>query len=400
MSEPRDKVPNPSKRSICIFSALYAPSMGGVEAYSENLACTLADMGHKTTVITMNTHSSEKVEQQRNVTIVRLPSFSALNGRYPMPKLNKEFRTTMRELKNSHPDYVIVNTRFYLLSVLGLSFARELNIAPVLIEHGSAHLTMGNRLIDTAIKAIEHTITLIDKHYQPACYAVSKKASTWLKHFGITSLGELPNAIHANKFAKRASHRDFRAELGLPTEALVVASVGRLVPEKGVLQLAAAAEEIGSICPNIHIVMAGSGPLETRLSRMEIPNLHLVGRTSRSDTAALLMQANIYCLPSRSEGFATTLLEAAACGTPSITTSIGGVEELIPDDRYGTIIDSMNASAIANALLKADSEPKTLENQGKSVQKRVNNSFTWKRTALLALEACEIAQCPNRNNID
>ncbi len=377
---------------VCIFSALYAPSMGGVETYTENLAQALANKGCRVTVITMNTHNAESLEQHDNVTIVHLPALNVLKGRYPVPKRNAEYRAALERLAQSHPNYVVVNTRFYPLSLAGLAFARKYGITPVLIEHGSAHLTMGSAPVNAVVEAVEHTMTALDKRYQPTCYAVSKKASAWLNHFGIVSAGELPNAIDADAFTAGASQRNFRAELGIPANALFVASAGRLIPEKGVLQLAEAAKLLAQRNANVHIVMAGAGPLEEQLVGAAGANLHLVGKLNRADLTALLLQADTYCLPSRSEGFATTLLEAAACGTPSIVTNVGGTDELIPDKRFGTVIANMEPDTIAAALQAALASPEALQAQSKAVSKRVREICSWDRTAELVLQACGQAQ--------
>ncbi|WP_461546498.1 glycosyltransferase family 4 protein [Senegalimassilia anaerobia] len=230
--------------AICIFSALYTPSMGGVETYTQNLAAALDKMGCKVTVAAMHSHGGEKREQHGNVEVVRLPCISALGGRYPVPKHDKAYRQAMEHLTNTAPDYVVVNTRFYPLSLEGLKFARKQGITPVLVEHGSAHLSMGSPTVNIAVEAVEHALTLLDKRQHPAYYAVSKKASAWLEHFGIASAGELPNAIDADTYAAGASKRNFREELGIGDNALLVASAGRLIPEKGVLQLAQAARTL------------------------------------------------------------------------------------------------------------------------------------------------------------
>lgn len=378
--------------SICIFSALYAPSMGGVEVYTENLACALANLGCRVTVATMNTHNADEVEQRKGVKIIRLPALNVLSGRYPVPKFGAGYRAALDGLARESPDYVVVNTRFYPLSLTGLAFARKLGVAPVLIEHGSAHLTMGSAPVNAVVEAVEHTMTALGKRYRPACYAVSKKASIWLEHFGITSAGELPNAIDADTFVAGASQRDFRAELGIPANALLVASAGRLIPEKGVLQLAEAAQLLARRSANVQVVMAGAGPLEDRLAGASDANLHLVGKLSRADLTALLAQADVYCLPSRSEGFATTLLEAAACNTPAIVTNVGGTDELVPDARFGTIIADMEPETIAAALQAAEANRKALHEQGNTVGKRVREICSWRRTAQLTLRACTHAQ--------
>lgn len=377
--------------TICIFSALYAPSMGGVETYTQNLAAALGAMGCRVVVVTMNTHGAAASEQHGSVEAVRLPCRSVLGGRYPVPKHNAAYRQATERLIAAAPDYVVVNTRFYPLSLEGLKFARRLGVTPVLVEHGSAHLSMGSAPVNAVVEAVEHAMTAFDAHQRPVCYAVSKKASAWLAHFGMQSAGELPNAIDADAYAARASQRAFRDELGIPADALLVASAGRLVPEKGVMQLAQAAAQLAREGRNVHVVMAGAGPLEGQLTSMDAPNLHLVGKLDRADLAALYQQADVYCLPSRSEGFATTLLESAACGTPTVVTNVGGTDELIPSKRFGTIIPSMQPDAIADALRRADDDRGALQAQGRAVAERVREICSWQQTAQRTLEACRKA---------
>ncbi len=401
-------------KTIAIFSALYAPSMGGVETYTENLARALAQLGMRPIVVTMDTHGMGNASGKgdpagagdpaaaspadldaNGVEVLRLPCRNALGGRYPLPSRNGAYRRAMTWLAAQGPSFVVVNTRFYPLSCEGLAFARRLGITPVLVEHGSAHLSMGGAATSRAVELIEHAMTVRAKRYRPACFAVSKKASAWLGHFRLQSRGELPNAIDADAYASCASDRDFRAEFGVGADGMLIASAGRLIPEKGVEELAQAAgmaQERVAAGGAMQVVMAGAGPLEERLREAAPENVHLVGRLSRADLSALFSQADALCLPSRSEGFATTLLEAAACGLPVIVTAVGGTDELIPDDRFGTILADRQPETIAAALVGAAENRDRLAAQGAAVAARVRELCSWQHTAKLALDACERAQ--------
>ena len=101
------------------------------------------------------------------------------------------------------------------------------------------------------------------------------------------------------------------------------------------------------------------------------------------------------CLPSRSEGFATSLLEAAACGTPALVTDVGGTDELIPDERFGTILPDAKPETVATALRRLSRDPESLSMQGTNVAKRVRENFSWKKTAEATLRAFEAAQRKN-----
>ncbi len=464
-ADPRNPLPAAGAgKTIVLFSALYAPSMGGVETYTENLARALAQLGHRPIVATMDTHgvgaqretcgkanrangtaaragvgagsdfgaetpawendadgivARPVVADEAGVEVLRLPCRNALGGRYPIPRRDGAYRNALTWLAAQGPDYVVVNTRFYPLSCEGLAFARRLGITPVLVEHGSAHLSMGGAATSKTVEAVEHAMTVRAKRYRPACFAVSKKAGAWLGHFGITSAGELPNAIDADAYANAASDRDFRTELGIDEGALLIASAGRLIPEKGVEELVQAVRMVAqrrgerSGCDaqatraadtragqagceragcDVQVVMAGTGPLEQRLREDASGNVHLVGRLSRPDLAALFSQADALCLPSRSEGFATTLLEAAACGLPAIVTDVGGTDELVPDERYGTILADRRPETIAAALKKAAADREKLAAQGRAVAVRVRELCSWRHTAKLTIAACEQAQ--------
>ena len=164
-----------------------------------------------------------------------------------------------------------------------------------------------------------------------------------------------------------------------------------MVPEKGVTQLAQAAGQLARESRNIHVIMAGAGPLEAELTAAATPNLHLVGKLDKHDLAALYQQADVYCLPSRSEGFATTLLESAACGTSAIVTNVGGTDELIPSERFGTIISNMEPDTIAAALRQAADDRPALQAQGHAAATRVREICSWQQTAKRTLKACKNA---------
>ena len=146
----------------------------------------------------------------------------------PVPRRNGSFRRLLNEVSSRSYDGILVNTRFYLHSLVGLKMAKRLGLCPVLCEHGSAYLTFGNALLDKAVVAYEHMITALVKRYSPDAYAVSGKGIAWLHTFGIQAKGLLSNSIDADAFVAQASSRDFRAELGERNKR-----VGWIAPKDG-----------------------------------------------------------------------------------------------------------------------------------------------------------------------
>ncbi len=377
-----------SGKKIAIFSALYAPSVGGVEKYTENLARSLAQRGCAVTVVTSRIDESPSRETViGGVEVLRLPALSLLGGRLPLSQKNGEHAGLLRELQEWAPDYVIVNTRFYAHSIVGLDFARRLGVRPVLIEHGSAYLTLGNPLADAVLRGYEHAMTRRVRRYGPACYGVSQRASEWLGHFGLPSEGVLSNAIDAAAFRRRSSGRKFRKELGIDDEAMVVAFVGRLMPEKGVGALLVAARRVADD-RSIVFIVAGDGPEAEAVERVGLPNLFMTGTLDAGDVSALLSCSDVFLLPSRSEGFATSLLESASWGLPALATEVGGAREVLGEGAERLLLEDATADSIVAALRWAKGHREELGALGASSRERVESNYTWEETARLAEAAC------------
>lgn len=175
MQTSNDNTPTHSNASsfccICIFSALYEPHVGGVETYTKGIANALVKKGHRVIVVTNNTDNALEQESANGIEVVRLPCSPLLNGRFPLSKKCPSSDALWKWLDSQTIDHVVVNTRFYPLSILGLKFARKKSIEPVLIEHGSAHLTLGNPALDIPLNIVEHTMTMLAKHSKPRCFA-------------------------------------------------------------------------------------------------------------------------------------------------------------------------------------------------------------------------------------
>lgn len=373
-----------------IFSALFAPHIGGVETYTINLARELTALGNHVVIIAQNTDGCEEHEQLPEAEVFRLPCMKAGRSRFPIPRNDRAAQGIWNQLQSLPVDGVIVNTRFYPLSYLGVEFARKRNVVPVIIDHGSAHLTIGNPLFDIVIQQVEHLLTNRIKKFPAHYYGVSSKSVEWLTHFGIEAKGVLNNAIDARAFRNASSKRDFRNENSIGSEAFAVAYTGRLAPEKGVMQLCEAARAFEG--ENVHFLLAGDGSLEEELRKRAPSNFHLLGPLPPKDISALLQSCDAFCMPTRSEGFSTSLLEAAACGVAPIITDVGGVGELVPTEEFGIVVADREPATIATAIRHLNNNRDRCNLLGNNIKQRVETEFAWKKVALKAIEACQEAR--------
>ena len=377
-------------KSICIYSANYLPSYGGVEQFTRNVARQLAKDRLNVYIVTNNVYGlAEKENAVEGFCIYRLPCHPFINGRLPIPNKNRNFKQLFDEIKALPTDYVVINTRFYPHTFLGVKHAEKAGVRPIVIDHGSAYLTFGNPTIDVAVKAYEHAVTAKLKRHSVDFYGVSGASVEWLKTFDIEGLGVINNSIDADEYLAQASERDFKEEVA-NSDCFLVSFTGRLIPEKGVRNLLEAAKLLSND-PQIQFALAGDGPLKNELEQNNPGNMHLLGRLDASDIAALLKQSDCFCLPTRSEGFSTSLLEAAACYTTPVITNVGGVPEMIPSPEYGVILESQKPEEIATAIRDLKSNPARNAKLASNVGERVRKEFSWAATANKIIAACEKA---------
>ena len=367
-----------------LFSALYPPHMGGIENFTYSLAHALVDRGNEVLVVTNDTNGlGAGITDEDGVGVLRLPCFPFFAGRFPVPKINAVSHKLWKGIECQQFDGVLVNARFYIHSLDGIRFAKSLGITPVVLDHGSAFLSFSNQAIDPLVRTYERLITTLGKWFHPDYYGVSSKSVEWLRSFGIAAKGVIPNSIDAKSFREKASGRDFRKELGVGAESFLVCFVGRLIPEKGVKAILEASRSHRLVEAGVVFVLAGDGALSKEVDDAQGESLRWVGRLSSTDISALLQQSDLLCLPTRSEGFATTLLEASACGCPSVVTDVGGARELFPNEHFGTIIDSMDSDAVEQAIYSLVKNPDKLAEQSCLCRRMVENESSWDITASL-----------------
>ena len=344
-------------KHFCFFSALYVPHMGGVERYTYNLARELIEMGHQVTVVTSNTEQTPGYSRsEEGIEVYALPCFPLLNGRLPIPKKNGAYRDLLQKLACEKYDAVIINTRFYFHSLIGAKFARKHGIPSIVIEHGSAHLKMGAKPLDLLCGWYEHGITALLKRYCTDFYGVSDAACRWLSHFGISAKGILYNAVPEAEIEALLAARgiSFREKYNIPQEAPVFSFIGRLVAEKGAKSAVDGFLRAGRKTEqNPYLIVAGDGALFETLAEKQTEHILFLGAVPYAQAIALHRESDFYLLPSDSEGFCTSVLEAIVCDSVVVATDVPGVSPIISDGESGILLKENSAEAVEEGVLRA-----------------------------------------------
>lgn len=370
-------------KNICIVSSQYLPHVGGVENYVNRFSKELVRLGHKVTIVTSSIDGCPNYEENNGRKVYRLPSLSLMEGRFPVLMPSKDLKEFNKIFKNSRFDVVLVNTRFYLISLYAVRLAKKSGVRCILLDHGTSHLNAGNAIVSKFGEWFEHGITWLDKLYCNEFAGVSGATLEWVEHFGIYSDKVLYNAVDEEEFAelKGLSKRNFRKELNIPEGDIIISFVGRLTVEKGVRELVHAMQSILEKKTNVWLLLAGDGYLADEVAELKIEKVCLLGQLPMVDVVELLEESEIFCLPSVSEGFPTCVLEASMCNNYVITTYRGGAKELIISKEYGLILPDNNEKGLEVAILDVLEKEEYRQKAAECCKQRVLQNYTWKHTA-------------------
>lgn len=319
-----------SPKKYCIFAAQYFPHLGGVERYTYNLSKKLIEKGNEVVIVTSNVFRNKSYEVMDGIPVYRIPCFNLLDGRYPVLKPNKEFKTLNHTINNLNFDMVIVNTRFYLHSLYGMHIARKKKIPCITLDHGTSHLSVHNKFWDSIGAVYEHLLTKVGCFLCKDYYGVSGACNEWLAHFNIKAKGILYNSIDLDEVnnIKEEVTPIYRKKYLIPDDATVITFTGRLLKEKGLPSLLNVMDKIHENYKNVYLFIAGDGDMEDEIKSRSTEYIIPLGRIGFKEIVTLLEETDIFCLPSFSEGFSTSVLEAAACKCYIITTARGGAKRI------------------------------------------------------------------------
>jgi glycogen synthase len=176
--------------------------------------------------------------------------------------------------------------------------------------------------------------------------------------------------------------------VGEEAPELEVFFTGRLSPEKGVRELAAATR-------GLNLVVTGDGPL-----RDLVPTR---GFVSRDELERCFERAALVVCPSLSEGFGVVCAEAMAHGKPVVASAVGGLANLIEDGRTGLLVPPGDVVALRTAIEALLADRDLRQRLGAAARERIQSYYGWERVTgatlaayITAVDGPRTPQAPNR----
>jgi len=188
-----------------------------------------------------------------------------------------------------------------------------------------------------------------------AIVAVSRPLASELEAIGVPRerIHLVHNGIDASLFGATERARA-RHVLGLPQEERVLLFVGRLEERKGIFDLLDAFERVRRRV-EARLVLVGDGPAMSRVCARagSSGRIRVAGARPHQEIAQWMAASDLLVLPSWLEGTPNVVLEALSCGRPVVATRVGGIPDVLSDDRAGILVPPRDPTALADAIVSA-----------------------------------------------
>jgi glycosyltransferase involved in cell wall biosynthesis len=173
-----------------------------------------------------------------------------------------------------------------------------------------------------------------------------------------------------------------REQLGIPAHACVIGFVGRLVRDKGVIELAEAWSQVRASVPDAHLLIIGDpeprDPVpESVLAHLQSDSrVHMPGFVANlADMPPYYRAMDMLVLPTYREGFPNTPLEASAMGLPVVATRVTGCVDAVVDGVTGTLVPVRDSAALAQAIRAYLDDPDLRRRHGSAGRERALREF-------------------------
>jgi D-inositol-3-phosphate glycosyltransferase len=339
-----------------------AGDSGGMNVYVRELASSLAQAGVEVDVFTRRWADDlpDVVAVEPGLRVLHVAAGAVDLAKEDLPSVVPEFTAGVLDAMRASGDHGAVHANYWLSGVAGHTIKHALDLPLVSTFHTLARVkaVTGDLEPQRRIDAEAEVIACSDV-ITASCPA---EADDLVEHYGARrDRIELvpPGVLHA--FFSPGDRRGARAALALDADRPVLLFVGRIQPLKGLDVAVRALAEVVERRPDALLVVVGGasgldGGAEVEKVHALVEelgvegNVRFVAPQPHHLLSTCYRAADVVVVPSRSESFGLVALEAAACGTPVVAASVGGLRTLVDHGRTGLLVDSRDPGEFAAAI--------------------------------------------------
>lgn len=353
---------------LLLASYYYPPSIGGLERQSHLLARELVRRHHSVRVISARLPGFESYEEIDGVQVERVSPGRGSRWR-KMATYLAGLSTRVLEHR-ARVDVLQVQQALYpaaAMSVLSL----PLRLPLVVRNSGSGHHGAVN--VMSSLPLGSFGLRLIARRAQMV--SLSDEMTEEMRNAGFERVVHIPNGVEIPPPVSGTERAIARERLSL--KGAVAVYMGRLATEKGLDLLLRAWSELDA---PVTLLLIGDGPERERLKREVDDRPSLANRIRFTGNVtplrSVLAAADLFVLPSESEGISNALLEAMALGLPSVATAVDGNREVLRDQTVGLLVPQGDPHAFGDAVVELISNSERARAIGRAARAHVESHYS------------------------
>ncbi|MED5554168.1 MAG: glycosyltransferase family 4 protein [Candidatus Neomarinimicrobiota bacterium] len=341
-------------------NTLYTVELLDKEKYDISLCCNL---------------DGELVERAKKVEAVKLFDIPFL-GREVSPYRDiRAFLSLYKLFKEE--DFTIIHTHSSKAGLLA-RLAAVLNKTPIVIHtiHGFAFNDFMNGLKKNFFIYLEKLLA----KWTDVLITVSNLNKKKIIDLNIAHENKIKNiysGIDLSLFTNKRND-EFRKELNLENDHLLLGSVGRLSNQKDPITMIEAFGIISKPFPNAHLALVGDGELKgkilEKIDQLKLNDrIHLTG--NKNNPWSVYHSMDLFIMSSIYEGLGRSITEALSCGVPVVCTDVEGVPEIVRDNITGILVRPKDSNKLADAIIRTLNDMETAKKMAEEGRRFVNDNF-------------------------
>eukprot|EP00004_Rigifila_ramosa_P018377 TRINITY_DN4564_c0_g1_i2.p1 TRINITY_DN4564_c0_g1~~TRINITY_DN4564_c0_g1_i2.p1 ORF type:complete len:448 (-),score=121.24 TRINITY_DN4564_c0_g1_i2:47-1342(-) len=346
--------------------------MGGVEMHIYSLGVCLLQRGHKVVVVTHSYGTRTGVRYLHPGLKVYYIPLRDVYQQTTFPTVVSNIGLYHSIFVREQIELVHAHQAFSTLSHEMIFVSNVVGLPTVFTDHSlfgfaDASSILMNKILKLTLAGTRHAI----------CVSHTGKENTVLRGaFDPYRVSVIPNAADSSVFFPNPGARD-------PSRVTVVV-VSRLAYRKGIDLLVSVIPRLCQMFPTLHFIIGGDGPMRINLEEMrERHNLHerveMLGALHHTEVQPVLTRGDIFLNSSLTEAFCTAVLEAASCGLVVVSTCVGGVPEVLPDDMVHLARPEPND--MVGAVCAAIERVQTNRVDPSTFHSRLKQMYSWANVA-------------------
>ena len=344
-----------------LISGIYRPEIGGPATYLPTLATALIDQSNQVEIITLKNSTAP-----------------AQSEAWPVNYITRDKNLLIRFIKTV---LLIIRKAKSAESIYSNGLFQETAVALLFIKRRSVAKVVGDPVWERArnkgltklsINEFNDSQLKINQRFQRwlICWSLNRfdrftcpslELKSLMQGWGVVKPIEfIPNGV--DLISSRTGNKEFD-----------LISVCRLVSWKNLDKLV-----IANAKAKTRLAIAGSGPEESKLKALALAtnsDVTFLGQLEELDVIQALQKSKVFALLSDYEGLSFSLLQAMACGLPSIVSSAKGNTDVITNNSEGHVVDIKNQDNIVTAIQQLLAEPEKIKSFGLAASRKIESDY-------------------------